>query len=284
MYARDDRLMAALRGRFQPNLCQIERPASEFPELFVTVPDEWESVLLAPLYDVHIGSRHHDAEMFARHLKWLEETPNVLTWNGGDLIENASKLSVGAGVYEQDFDPQNQLVQALQQLAGVRHKTLFSLPGNHEQRTNIMGVDLAQWLAWMLEVPYFPDYCFATLKWRGHAFRILAHHGSGSATTAGAQRMAARKALSWARTFDLIWTGHLHAPLLDVLYQTDFDQSTGRVYERNGLVIISPSYVRYFGSYAAAKQYAPGTRGLAVVELQADGRIDASLHARGRRL
>jgi hypothetical protein len=284
MYARDDRLLTAVKAKFVDSLCTIARPASEFPELIVTAPDEWETVQLAPLYDVHIGSAHHDAEMLARHLAWIEQTPNVLTWNGGDMIENASKLSVGAGVYEQDYTPDNQLAQALTQLAAIRHKMLFSLPGNHEDRTNIVGVDLARWMSFMLEVPYFPDFCFCTIKWRGNNFRILAHHGSGSATTAGAQRMAARKALSWARTFDAVWTGHLHAPLLDVLYQTDFDQATGRVYERNGLVIISPSYVKYFGSYAAKKQYAPGIRGLAVVELQADGRIDASLHARGRRL
>ena len=66
------------------------------------MPDAWESVQLAPLYDVHIGHDRHDAATFAKHLRWIRETPNVLTWNGGDLIENASKLSVGAGVYEQE--------------------------------------------------------------------------------------------------------------------------------------------------------------------------------------
>jgi hypothetical protein len=282
MLARDDRLMAALRERFLPSLCSIERPASEFPELLVDVPDEWETVQLAPLYDVHIGSKQHDAALFARHLKWIEETPNVVTWNGGDLIENASKLSVGAGVYEQDYHADNQLAVALRQLASIRHKMLFSLPGNHEQRTNIMGVDLAAWLSVMLEIPYFPAYAFCTIRWRGNRFRILAHHGSGSATTAGAQRMAARKAVSWAKVFDLFWTGHLHNALVDVLYQTDYNQQTGRMQERNALIVISPSYLRY-GGYAAEKQYAPGTRGLAVVELHADGRMDSIIHARGKR-
>jgi hypothetical protein len=282
MYARDDRLLASIRERFKPGLCTSEKPASEFPELIVDVPDAWETVQLAPLYDVHIGSKHHDADLFARHLAWIENTPNVLTWNGGDMIENASKLSVGAGVYEQDYDAQNQLVVALQQLASIRHKMLFGMPGNHEQRTNILGLDLAQWMAWMLEVPYFPDYCFCTLRWRGNAFRILAHHGSGSATTAGAQRMAARKAVSWAKVFDLFWTGHLHNALVDVLYQTDYNQQTGRMQERNALIVISPSYLRY-GGYAAEKQYAPGTRGLAVVELHPDGRMDSIIHARGKR-
>lgn len=96
--------------------------------------------------------------------------------------------------------------------------------------------------------------------------------------------MAARKSLSWAKPIDLYWTGHLHNPLVDVLYQTDVDQATQELFERNAFIVISPSYLRYFGTYAAKKQMPPGTRGLGVVELREDGRMDVSMHARGRRL
>ena len=96
--------------------------------------------------------------------------------------------------------------------------------------------------------------------------------------------MAARKDIAWAKPFDVYWTGHLHSPLVDVLYQTDFDQRTGRIHERNGLALISPSYLKFFGTYASKKRYPPGARGLAVVTLRPDGRIDANLHANGKRL
>jgi hypothetical protein len=284
MLARDDRFMAALRERFKPRAWTAERPATEFPQLVVTVPDKWDTVLLAPWYDLHIGARNHDADLLKRHLAWFESTPNVLGWLGGDQIENASKLSVGAGVYEQDYDPDNQMVQTMQQFASIRHKLLFALPGNHEDRTNIMGVDLAWWMSAMLEMPYFPDFCFCTLKWRGNNFRIAAHHGSGGAATAGAQRMAARKPISWAKPFDLYWSGHLHQALVDVLFQSEFNQITGEMIERDALIIISPSYLKYFGGYGAKKQYSPGTRGIAVVELREDGRMDSIIHARGKRL
>lgn len=269
------------RGTSDVSVMRLE---SEFPELIVSVPDAWSSVQLAPLYDVHIGHKNHDAELFARHLAWIKRTKNVLTWDGGDLIENASKLSIGSGVYQQDAAPQEQMLRALQQLAPIAHKMLFKIPGNHEDRTNILGISVAEFIAAGLGLPCFPDYVFLTIQWRGNRFRILAHHGSGSAVTAGAQRMAARKAVAWAKPFDLFWTGHLHNPLVDVLYQTDFDQKTGRAFERNALVIISPSYLKFFGSYAAVKQYSPGMRGLAVVTLQEDGRMDVEIHARGRRV
>ena len=277
-------MLSWIRKRRRDSRITRSRPDSQFPELFVTVPDSWESIQLAPLYDVHMGHKQHDKEMFARHLRWIKETPNVLTWNGGDLIENASKLSVGSGVYEQDLTPQNQLVAATLKLADIAHKMLFSLPGNHEDRTDQMGFSVAAWVAMMLETPFFPDFCFCTISWRENRFRILAHHGAGGASTAGAQRMAARKDIAWAKPVDAFWSGHLHNALVDVLHQTDVDQKTGRLHERNALIVISPSYLRYFGTYAAKKRYPPGSRGLAAITLRPDGRIDANVHANGRRL
>jgi len=275
--------LARLARLRRPTLVTRKVAGGSLPELVVTIPDRWPRVTLAPLYDVHIGATTHDAPLFAKHLAWLRRTPYVLTWNGGDLIENASKLSVGTGVYAQTLNPQDQMVRAVEQVNAVAHKMLFALPGNHEERTNVTGMNPAELLAMMLGVPCFPDYAMCYLRWRGNTFRLLAHHGSGAATTAGAQRMAARKDISWARPFDLFWTGHLHNPLVDVLFQTDRDDQTGLLVERNALVVISPSYLGFFGTYGATKRYHPGTRGLAVVTLQPDGRIDASIHARGVR-
>ncbi|MGH9967981.1 MAG: hypothetical protein ACREBG_09150, partial [Pyrinomonadaceae bacterium] len=125
--------------------------------------------------------------------------------------------------------------------------------------------------------------CFCTVKWRGMNFRIAAHHGTGAAQTAGGQRNAARKDMPWVKA-DIYWTGHLHQPMADLVYQADFDQRTGEMITRQAFVIISPSYLRYFGGYAAEKRYAPGVLGLISATLQADGRIDVSLHAKGMRL
>lgn len=282
----DEKLLAKLkriRGREKKRV-KITRPASEFPELIVDVPNHWPYIDLAPLYDVHMGHRLHDAALFHKHWKWLRRTPYVLTFDGGDFIENASKLSVGSGVYEQKIHHDAQSVRALEVWASLAHKTIFKLPGNHEARTHVLGIDTAAWLAALVEVPYFPDFCFCTIRFRGNNFRLAAYHGTGASTTAGAQRMAARKIIGWAKVFDLIWSGHLHNDLVDPLFQTDFDQRTNRMVERTGLVIISPSYLNYYGGYAAAKAYPPGRRGLTACRLWPDGRIDSSVHANGKRL
>lgn len=285
--SKDEHLIAKLQAMRSKHkkVARVYRPEprTEFPELFVDVPDSWPHVALAPLYDVHLGHSKHLNEMFQRHLAWICRTPYVLTWDGGDFIENSSKLSVGSGVYEQDKTPDNQVLESLEVAARIWHKMLFKLPGNHEARSNQLGLDIGGWMASMMEVPYFSDFCFCTIRWRGQNFRIAAHHGTGAATTAGAQRNAARKAQPWAKA-DIIWTGHLHNSLVDPVYQTDHDQRTGRMFERHGMVIISPSYVSYFNTYAASKMYPPGIPGMAGVKLQPDGRIDAEIHANGRRL
>jgi len=268
---------------FKKRTVKINQPVSEFPELHITVPDSWSQIQLAPLYDVHVGSPNFDEDLFLKHRDWIANTPNVLTFNGGDMIENITPIAA-AKMGQTPKTPEEQLVDATELLAPIQHKMLFALPGNHEDRTfKAAGMSSAKRLADNMQVPFFSDYCFATIKWRGNNFRILAHHGAGGATTPGAQRNSARKELPWAK-FDVYWTGHLHNALADIVFQTDFDQKTGMMYERNSVVMISPSYLKYFGGYAAKMRLAPGTRGLGVMLLNPNGRIDVSLHANGKRL
>jgi hypothetical protein len=274
--------LEAIQATFQKRVFKRFKPISEYPELIVTIPDELETVELAPLYDVHIGSHDHDAELLKRHLDWISSTPNVFTFNGGDAFEN--KTTKEAHMGHDPLSPEEQILKATEAFSVVQHKMFFSIPGNHEDRTSKQaGMSSARRLADNLKVPYFQDYCFLTLKWRGNNFRILAHHGAGGATTAGAQRNSARKELSWHQP-DILWTGHLHSPLIDTVKVFDRDQRTGRVYERDILVIISPSYTKFFNGYASKMRLAPGLRGLTVAILNPDGRIDGNTHARGKRL
>lgn len=275
--------LEAIQDTFKKRVFKRYKPESEHPELIVTIPDELTTIELAPLYDVHIGSPEQDEALLDKHLRWIAETPNVFTWNGGDAFENKTPKQADMG--RDSMSPEEQVLEATKKFAQIQHKMLFSIPGNHEDRTSKQaGMSSAKRLADNLKVPYFPDYTILTLKWRGNNFRILAHHGAGGAQTPGAQRNAARKELVWMKGIDLIWTGHLHQPMTDTVKVIDIDQRTGRTFEKDILVIISPSYLKYFGGYAAKVRMSPGARGLSVVVLNEDGRMDVSVHARGKRL
>jgi len=263
---------------------QVERPTSEFPELVVTVPDDWPHIIIAPLYDVHMGHSLHATKAFLRHLEWLKREDHVLTFNGGDMVENVVLGSPGADT--QVKTPDKQIEEAGDLLRPVAHKFLFAIPGNHEARTmRVAGFDVAKTLAKEMGVKYFTDFCFCTIKWRGNNFRLAAHHGTGAAQTPGGQRNAARKDMPWLEA-DIYWTGHLHQPMVDLIYRVDHDQSaTGAsMFTRQSFSIVSPSYLQYFGGYAAAKRYAPGAIGLIRVTLREDGHMDCTLHAKGKRL
>jgi hypothetical protein len=269
-----------IQSTFRPNTLRMERPVSQFPELIVTADDNLDTIQLAPLFDVHIGNHQFDQTLFEKHTRWIADTPNVLSWLGGDMVENITNEKMG----HTHLSNEEQLEEAVKLLAPAQHKFMFTLPGNHEARTyQKTHTSMGKRLADNLQLQYFNDYCFCTIKWRGNNFRILTHHGAGGGTTAGAQRNSARKELAWAKP-DILWTGHLHATLGDTVYLTDYDQSTGRVYERGCAVIISPSYLTYFGGYAAAMRLTPGLRGLSVCELKPNGTIIIDQHCRGRRL
>jgi hypothetical protein len=259
-------------------------PSTGRPEMVIQVPDAWPYIELAPLYDCHIGSGDQDEEKFLRHLQWIKNSPCVLTWNGGDMVDNATVNSV-ADPNDSTLDPNEQYSHAKELLLEIRHKILFAIIGNHEYRTKrLASLDVAKLFANELCIPYSRDYMFCTIRWRGLKFRLLAHHGSGGAQTPGGILNAARKDMPWAHGVDLYWSGHLHQPKSDVVSCTDFNQETDETVERDAFVIISPSYVRYFGSYAALKRLAPGVRGLTAARLEEDGRIVVTMHANGKRL
>jgi hypothetical protein len=270
-----------IQKTFKKKAVKVEVPHSEFPELLVTVPDSWPVIKLAPWYDVHVGHALHAAKIFERHKKWLIEEPYTLSWNGGDMIENVVEGS--PGIWSQRSYPGEQFDSALELMAPMQHKLLFAVPGNHEARTfRVAGFDIAKHMADDLKLPYFPDYCFLTIRWRGLKFRICAHHGTGAAATPGGQRNSARKDMPWVGA-DLYWTGHLHQPIADVVYRAEFDQKTDLMFSRSSVVIISPSYLKYFGGYGAAKRLAPGTLGITVAELQPSGNIRVMVDAKGER-
>jgi hypothetical protein len=271
-----------IQSTFKKRKFTIEVPESEFPEIIITVPDSWPKILLAPWYDVHRGHALHDDTIFKKHRKWFIDEPYVLGWNGGDFIENVVEGS--PGIYSQTEYPGAQFDHAAEILAPLQHKLMFAIPGNHESRTfRTAGFDIARHLADDLKLPYFSDYCFCTIRWRGMKFRICAHHGTGAAASPGGQRNAARKDLPWVGA-DMYVTGHLHQPIADVVYRADYDQATDRMVKRSSVVIICPSYLNYFGGYGAAKRLGPGELGLTVAELQTTGNIEVKVHAGGRRL
>ena len=60
-----------LQATFQESKLDIERPKSQFPELTVTADDRLDTIILAPLFDVHVGNHQFDEKLFKKHVQWI---------------------------------------------------------------------------------------------------------------------------------------------------------------------------------------------------------------------
>ena len=92
-----------------------------------------DKVLLIPVGDVHFGSPTCNVEKFEATIDFIADTDCVVILMG-DLLEAASRHSVGAGWVEQTMSPQNQLDYLLGVLDPIKDKVLVNLEGNHEER------------------------------------------------------------------------------------------------------------------------------------------------------
>jgi hypothetical protein len=128
----------------------------------------------------------------------------------GDLMENANKLSVGAGVYDQVITPMEQMNQVCKMLEPIKSQILVSLCGNHEFRTyKDCGFNPAIILAEKLGVPYGGFKTFIELKVNKFKYTIYATHGSTGARLPWT-RMKAVDDVARHVNADVVCYGHTH--------------------------------------------------------------------------
>lgn len=236
-------------------------------------------ILLAPFYDVQYGVKHCDEAKLDRHVEWFEKNPEVFTWGGGDLIDWNTKLSIGAGIFEQEWDPDNQIIRMAKKFAPIQDRFLLNIPGNHERRGAMVGVDAARWYSTLMRVPYFGQPVILDIVFRGHTTRVYIWHGRGAARTEGAiTNMTVEPAMFVDA--DIVWCGHLHRPRVIHLVRIVAHPETMRLEEREIAAVMSPSYLKYFGSYAAVEGYRPAPRGLVVAEVFANGKWQVEMRGR----
>lgn len=110
--------------------------ASKDPCLTVNFPDSAfvnHKIILAPIFDVHLGHFSHREEKFLSYINWILREPNVFAMLGGDIMENA--LDDGRGMCYEAHPPKKQYEELIDKLSPIAHKIICAVPGNHERRT-----------------------------------------------------------------------------------------------------------------------------------------------------
>lgn len=173
---------------------------------------ELELITLYPLGDWHLGSEHCDIKLINKQINEIKNDKTARIILMGDLAETATKESVGAGVYEQEQNAQQQMMRVKNLLYDVRHLIDGVVTGNHEERIyKTSGFDLSLYLCQMLEIEkkYMRYQGVVGYVIGKRSYLVNVWHGSGGGGSAGASLNRLQKQSEYVLA-DIYLMGHVH--------------------------------------------------------------------------
>lgn len=225
-----------------------------------------DKILLVPLGDVHLGSPTCNIEKFEKALAFIERTDCWVVLMG-DLMECASKNSVGAGWVEQVQSPQAQLDALYEVLLPIRDKILINLEGNHSERIwKDSGIRVSKVLSDMLKVPFGGYSAFLKLRVGKNNYIVHAQHGSSNAWYPHTKLTSAMRTAQHTDA-DLYLYGHTHELLSIKVPRLSIDNRNRKVVTSEKYFVLTGSFLEYEGSYAQKKNMFPIRTGIANITL-----------------
>ena len=200
------------------------------------------------LGDVHYGSKQCDVTRFLAMIDYCLKH-SIYVFLMGDMIETATRNSVGSGVYEQECSADSQHEQMVKWLKPLADKKLIlgSHQGNHEERTyKDVGVNLSKALARELKIPYLGDACWNTFKVGEENYSIYTLHGRSGSRFDGTALLALER-ISTSFFADGVFCGHAHKCINSIVLMQKV--SSGQVVEHKKHLLICGSYLKYDGGY-----------------------------------
>lgn len=238
-----------------------------------------DRITIIPIHDIHYGSVNSNKDKFRAYVDYILRTPDTYTIGLGDLIENATKTSVGLGVYEQEVHIDEQIEHMAEWLEPLAKegKLLGLMPGNHEYRTAVLTkLDPMRMVARELtkatgvHVPFLGYQGYHKWVIGDQVYKAMTFHGRSSAGTPGGRINSVRKMANVAAEMDMYFMGHVHSIQddTDVYYYIDDEDDRLKFKKRH--YIIGGSLLTYFGGYAEMMALAPSPQGLVKVDLMKD--------------
>jgi predicted phosphodiesterase len=242
----------------------------------IDLPKDIEKIELYTFADEHIGDEHADLERLKQRIEYVANTPDAYCVLNGDIIDNATKTSIG-DVYANEFNPMQQLEEAVRLFKPLKDKILAISHGNHEARTyRKEGIDLSYLLA--VQLGLFEKYTstsaliflrFGKSRNNGgeskQCYTIFMLHGSGGGRKEGAKaiRLADMSSIIDA---DIYIHSHTHLPMVmkQNYHRIDKQNSTVRIVEK--LFVNTASNLNY-GGYGEAQEFKPSSKTSPIIYL-----------------
>ena len=224
---------------------------------------------LIPIGDLHYGSPQSDPQKFIDTLKYCADS-NAWILLMGDLLECATRNSVGAGVYEQlqPLDP--QLDWITDTLAPYKDIIIGAHHGNHEERAyKESGINPTKRMCRELGIRYLGWGAFHSLNVQGQRYIVFSAHGASGAVLPHTKIKAC---LDLARGNDADLYLHAHLHTLDThtsVYRT-YDTRNKIIVDRKRYFALTGSFLNYGEGYAEMKCLPPEKTGVIKVKLFGD--------------
>lgn len=226
--------------------------------------------------DEHIGDANCDMERLKERIKYVAETPNAYCILNGDILDNASRSSIG-DIETREFNIMAQIQQGVELFTPIKDKILCITNGNHENRAyRKEGIDISRLVALQLGIGelYTPTSALLFLRFgkmsshhnnRPALYTLYCNHGSGGGRKEGAKaiRLADMSSIVDA---DIYIHSHTHLPMVmkQGFFRTDLKSST--VQSVTKLFVNTSSNLSY-GGYGEAQEFKPNSKDTPVIYL-----------------
>lgn len=225
--------------------------------------------------DAHFGSREFNQPKFLAMLDYcLKKKIYVLLM--GDLLECATRNSIGSGVYFQTHNPQEQYEQMIDWLKPLAQARLILgiLTGNHEDRiTKDNSINIVKAMARELGVSYLGHACWSLFKVGSQRYSVYALHGRTSARYDGTALLAVERC-SVSFNADIFAMAHGHK-CVNSYYIRERVVGNQVIQERE-LIMMTGSFLNYHDSYFESTGGQISKQGSPKAKLMAD-RHDVSI-------
>ena len=249
----------------------------DFQMIVHKFPDR-PDITIVPLADTHIGSPECMEEELIDFIDSVAHTPNVYLAIAGDLVDNATRNSVGS-VFTQRYRPADQKKLIAKLLEPVRDRILVATQGNHEARSMKDADDCPLYdICCKLDIEhlYRENIAFVKIQMGDNrnskgthnpTYILAVTHGSGGGMLTGSAVNRNERFGYVLDGVDALITGHTHKPVVSSPGKIKVDPRQNTISVVPFKVLTATSWLEY-GGYAAKKMLLPATHTLQTMTLR----------------
>ena len=242
----------------------------------IDLPSDLCGIEIHTFADEHIGDENSDIKRVLQRIEYVKNTPNAYCILNGDIIDNATKTSIG-DTYSQVFNPMEQLEKAVELFKPIKDKILCITHGNHENRTyKKEGINISKLIASQLGLSdrYTPTSATLFVRfgkgsgdihYRKIAYTIYVLHGNGGGRKEGAKAIRLADMAGIIDT-DIYIHSHTHLPMImkQAFHRIDARSSTVALVDK---LFVNTAANLTYGGYGEANAFKPSSTDTPVIYL-----------------